>query len=165
MLSTGQSVAPLSCVSVSNSLPSISLLHLAVSLHGERQLIYHAANLEGCTGMWQPHQVAFSCQPYLLDPISGRVLLLQEHVLPQKSGTHIKPPNATTDATWSTGDVYLSSPSMFLHRVRYPSCTWYPFPPPAVHCYDAFIELLPSPNSTCVLAGSSTFLQSRCDYF
>jgi len=80
--------------------------------------------------MWHPHHVAFSCQPYLLQPNSGRVMLLQEHVLHQKCGkrssqdiSQLQLQHLTRDG--GAGDVYLSSPSLFLHRVRYPACAWY----------------------------------------
>jgi hypothetical protein len=65
---------------------SRSLLHLALSLHGHRQLIFHAASAQDCSGAWQRRQVAFSCQHYMLRPEGGVVSLMQEHVLSQQCG-------------------------------------------------------------------------------
>jgi hypothetical protein len=65
---------------------SPSLLHLALSLHGHRQLLFHAASAQDCSGAWQPRQVAFSCQRYMMRPEGGGVSLMQEHVLTQRCG-------------------------------------------------------------------------------
>jgi hypothetical protein len=62
------------------------LLHLAVSLHGQRQLVYVASSADADSHGWQLQQVAFSCQQYLLQPDSGAVTLQQQHVLTQQSG-------------------------------------------------------------------------------
>ena len=68
------------------TLPPRSLLHLALSLHGHRQLIFHAASAQDCSGAWQRRQVAFSCQQYMLGTEGGGVSLMQEHVLTQRCG-------------------------------------------------------------------------------
>ena len=63
-----------------------SVLHLALSLHGQRRLVFLAANADASAHEWQPRQVAFSRQHYLLQPQSGCILLPQEHVLTQQRG-------------------------------------------------------------------------------
>ena len=63
-----------------------SVLHLALSLHGQRRLVFLAASADASAHEWQPRQVAFSRQRYLLQPQTGRILLPQEHVLTQQRG-------------------------------------------------------------------------------